>query len=68
MMMQEGERQRGPQEVDIVSIANPITKYASTVTKRIGGYTIGDVVKIALDHPRGPVWLDVPLDIQGAER
>ena len=61
-------RQIGDQEVDIISMVKPITKYAATVTEP-------NKIKIHLDEAlheattgrKGPVWLDIPLDIQRAE-
>ena len=60
-------RQLGDQEADIVSMVAPITKYAKTV------YNPYDIKKeldraiaIALDGRPGPVWLDIPLNVQGA--
>jgi acetolactate synthase-1/2/3 large subunit len=60
-------RQKGVQEVDIVSMIRGITKYAATVERP-------DDIRIelerALHHAHegraGPVWLDIPLDVQGA--
>jgi len=67
MLMKEGERQRGPQEVDIVSIVKPITKYAITAKNAFYAMSRVDLFyQHALVHPRGPVWLDIPLDVQGA--
>jgi acetolactate synthase I/II/III large subunit len=60
-------RQRGVQEIDIVSILKPITKYAVTVTEP---ETIRFHLERALHEARsdrpGPVWLSIPLDIQAA--
>jgi acetolactate synthase-1/2/3 large subunit len=60
-------RQRGVQEIDIVSIVKPITKYAVTVTEP---ETIRYHLERALYEARsgrpGPVWLSIPLDVQGA--
>lgn len=60
-------RQLGDQEADIVSIVHPITKYAVTVTDPYDiKYEIDKAVALALDGRPGPVWIDVPLDVQGA--
>ncbi len=60
-------RQLGDQETDIVSIVKPITKYAKTVTDPLDiKRELDKAVAIALDGRPGPVWLDIPLDIQGA--
>lgn len=61
-------RQFGAQENDIVSMAKPITKYAETVIKAEEiRYHLEKAVYIAMHGRRGPVWLDIPLDIQNAE-
>lgn len=59
-------RQRGVQEVDIISIVKPITKYAEMVTdaNKIK-YHLQKAVYIAKSGRNGPVWLDIPLDVQG---
>ena len=60
-------RQLGDQEADIVSIVTPITKYAKTVYNPLDiKYELDKAVAIALDGRPGPVWLDIPLDVQGA--
>ena len=60
-----GMRQLGVQEVDIVSIVRPITKYAVTVldpdTIR---YHMEKAVYLARSGRPGPVWIDIPLDVQ----
>jgi len=67
LMNGAGVRQMGPQEVDIVSIVKPITKYAATVMcpKNIR-YELEKAVFIAKNGRKGPVWIDIPLDIQAA--
>lgn len=60
-------RQLGDQEADIKSMVQSITKYCVTITdvhdvKR----EIDKAIAIALNGRPGPVWIDVPLDIQGA--
>jgi len=60
-------RQLGDQEADIVSIVTPITKYAKTVYNPLDiKYELDKAIAIALDGRPGPVWLDIPLDVQGA--
>jgi len=60
-------RQGGVQEVDIVSLVKPITKYAVTIDRP---ENVRRCLEEALWHMKngrnGPVWLDVPLDIQAA--
>lgn len=62
-----GMRQLGVQEVDIVSIVKPITKYAVTVLepKEIR-YHMEKAVYLAMHGRPGPVWVDIPLDVQAS--
>jgi len=61
-------RQLGDQEVDIVSMARGITKYAVTV---IDPQTIRHHLEkawhLAKNGRPGPCWLDIPIDIQSAQ-
>jgi len=60
-------RQLGDQEADIVSMVTPITKYAKTVYNPLDiKYELDKAIAIAMDGRPGPVWLDIPLDVQGA--
>ncbi|WP_248694612.1 thiamine pyrophosphate-binding protein [Pseudomonas fulva] len=62
-----GLRMLGVQEADIVSIVAPITKAAVTLTDpEAVGEVFDRLEQAALSGRRGPVWLDVPLDIQAA--
>src|SRR2546423_5695988 len=63
-----GVRQRGVQEVDIVSVVSPITKEAVLITDptRIR-YHLERALHIATSGRPGPVWLDIPLDVQAAK-
>jgi acetolactate synthase-1/2/3 large subunit len=62
-----GMRQLGVQEVDIVSIVKPITKYAFTVIEpRDIRYHLEKALYFALNGRPGPVWIDIPLDVQAA--
>lgn len=63
-----GVRQFGAQEVDIVSVVAPITKYAVKITdKETVRYHLEKAVYLARHGRKGPVWVDVPLDIQAAQ-
>ncbi|MGF0537428.1 thiamine pyrophosphate-binding protein [Agrobacterium sp. ES01] len=61
-------RTYGQQEADIISIVQPITKYARMITS-------ADEIVEAMDQAlmlantgrKGPVWIDVPLDLQSAQ-
>jgi len=58
-------RMLGVQEADIVTIVQSITKMAVTLTTPADVGIIFDRLEhAALSGRRGPVWLDVPLDIQ----
>lgn len=60
-------RQLGDQEVNIVDIVRPITKYTVMITdKNSIKFHLQKAVYEAKHGRPGPVWLDVPLDIQGA--
>ena len=61
-------RQVGFQETDIVSIVKPITKYAVRVTdpNQIR-FELEKAVFLANSGRKGPVLLDIPMDIQRAE-
>ena len=61
-------RQVGFQETDIVSIVDPITKYAIMVDDPISiKYHIDRALYEATSGRPGPVLLDLPIDIQQAE-
>lgn len=62
-----GVRQLGVQEVDIVAMAAPVTKYAVTVEdpESIRAH-LERAVWLARHGRPGPVWIDLPLDVQGA--
>jgi len=62
-----GMRQVGVQEVDIVSIVNPVTKYAVTVLDPNEiRYHLEKAVYLARTGRPGPVWIDIPLDVQAS--
>lgn len=58
-------RTYGSQEADIVSIVEPITKYAVMLDDpgRVV-YEVEKALYLAQDGRKGPVWIDVPLDVQ----
>ena len=67
LMGNSGVRQMGVQEVDIVSVVKPITKYAVTIHDPAEiRYELEKAVHLATSGRRGPVWLDIPLDVQVA--
>jgi len=62
-----GIRQLGVQELDIVSIVKSITKYAVTVMDPATiRYHLEKAVHLAKSGRPGPVWIDIPLDVQAA--
>jgi acetolactate synthase-1/2/3 large subunit len=62
-----GVRSMGPQEVDIVAIVTPLTKYAKTLIEPNDvRYELEKAMHFATAGRRGPVWFDVPLDVQAA--
>lgn len=61
-------RQLGDQEVDIVSMISGITKYAVTITEpETIRYHLERALYLANHGRPGPVWLDVPVDVQAAQ-
>mgnify|MGYP001563259600 CR=1 FL=1 len=63
----KGLRQLGVQEINIVDIVRPITKYAvmCDTASDVPGQ-LKEAVKYAITPRCGPVWLDIPGDIQNA--
>jgi acetolactate synthase-1/2/3 large subunit len=62
-----GMRQLGVQEVDIVSIVKPITKYAVVVLDPLDiRYELEKAYWLAINGRPGPVWIDIPLDVQAS--
>ncbi len=60
-------RQLGDQEVDIISCVKSLTKYAHTVTepKEIK-YHVDKAIYEATTGRKGPVWLNIPMNVQSA--
>lgn len=57
----------GEQEHDIVTTVKNLTKYAVLVRRPEDAvYEIEKAIFLALEGRRGPVWVDVPMDIQSA--
>lgn len=60
-------RFRGVQEHEITQTVKTMTKYAVKVRKPENiRYELEKAIKIATTGRKGPVWIDVPLDIQSA--
>ena len=62
-----GLRQLGDQEFDIIHSVSNMTKYAVMVTNpQEIAYHLEKALYLSLIGRGGPVWLDIPLDVQGA--
>lgn len=60
-------RTYGQQEADIVGLVSPITKFAHMLTSPRDIVEVMDkALEAAQTGRKGPVWLDVPLDLQSA--
>jgi len=60
-------RQLGDQEIDIVRVVSSMTKYAVMVTDASTiRYHLERALHLATHGRPGPVWLDIPMNIQGA--
>jgi acetolactate synthase-1/2/3 large subunit len=61
-------RQLGDQEANIVDIVRPITKYAVMVANpQTIRYHLEKAMHLAVTERPGPVWLDIPLDVQSSQ-
>ncbi|MCM2279304.1 MAG: thiamine pyrophosphate-binding protein [Oligoflexia bacterium] len=62
-----GLRQLGDQEVDIISMAKPVTKYAEVIVEPENvRYHLEKAWHYCTTGRPGPVWLDIPMNVQGA--
>lgn len=60
-------RYRGVQEFDIINSVQNMTKYSTVIKDPLSiKKELLKAIQIATSGRRGPVWLDVPLDIQNA--
>ena len=57
----------GSQEADFIPVVKPITKYATMITdaEKIGE-EMDKAIYYATHGVKGPVWLDIPVDLQNA--
>ena len=63
----KGIRQIGVQEINILPIVESITKYSAMVNNPEDiRYHLEKAIFISKEGRPGPVWLDIPLDVQGA--
>ena len=61
-------RQLGDQEFDIINSVSNMTKYAVMITEPAEiAYHLEKAWYLANNGRKGPVWLDIPLDVQGAK-
>jgi acetolactate synthase-1/2/3 large subunit len=62
-----GLRQLGDQEAAIVRMVEPITKYATVLTKpEQVRYELEKAYFTAVSGRPGPVWIDIPIDVQSS--
>lgn len=67
MINGQGVRHQGMQELDIISVVKSITKYAVLVDEPLlVRYHLERALYEATHGRKGPVWLDVPLDVQAS--
>jgi len=60
-----GLRTKGVQEINIIDIVKPITKYAEMITDASSiKFHLEKALYLAKTGRPGPVWLDIPADIQ----
>lgn len=60
-------RQLGDQEFDIIHSVSNMTKYAVMLTDPLDvAYHMEKALYYATQGRKGPVWIDIPLDVQGA--
>lgn len=60
-------RQLGDQEVDIISVVKPLTKYAVMIKNPNEiKYHLDKAVYEATHGRKGPVWIDIPMNIQSS--
>lgn len=63
-----GLRQFGVQELDIIPVVSSLCKYAVHLTQpEMVRYELEKAVSIAKSGRPGPVWIDIPMDVQSAK-
>jgi len=68
MKGKNGPRQRGIQEVDTLSLVRPITKSCELLSYSVETKeSLEYLISLAKTGRKGPVWLDIPLDVQKAK-
>jgi len=62
-----GLRQLGDQEINIIDIVKPVTKYAVIVKDPVTiRYHLEKAIYMATHGRPGPVWIDIPLNVQSS--
>lgn len=62
-----GLRQLGDQEINIVDMVKPVTKFSQMLTDPYQvKYVLDKAIHLATTGRPGPVWIDIPLDVQAA--
>jgi acetolactate synthase I/II/III large subunit len=60
-------RQLGDQEADVLAMARPVTKFAAMLDDPAdAAWLVERAIWIARSGRPGPVWIDVPIDVQAA--
>ena len=60
-------RQLGDQEINVIEMVKGVTKYAKMITEPQSiKQELNKAVNLATTGRPGPVWLDIPLNVQGA--
>lgn len=68
MIGHSGLRQFGMNELDLVSILRPVTKYAATIADPLQvRYVMERAIALAMHGRKGPVFVEIPLDVQAAD-
>lgn len=61
-------RQLGDQEINIIDLVKPITKYAVMITEPEQiRYHLEKALFLAKNGRPGPVWIDIPIDVQASK-
>lgn len=61
------KRTFGQQEANIISSIKNITKYSTMITNPHDiKYELEKALSLSKQYPKGPVWIDIPLDIQNS--
>ncbi len=60
-------RQRGIQEIDGVAIAAPVAEKSLLVDKVVDRGTFAEMTYCGMSGRKGPVFLEIPLDVQGSK-